>query len=314
MAQDATDTVNTFSIRATYYSDIFVGRRTANGEIFQQDKYTAAHKTLPFGTLVLVTNPKNNNRIIVRVNDRCPRHGILDLSKRAAKALGIGAQTVQARILPKRYEATWQEQHHANKKNNRNALAESIEEVAQAYPDTSTETPVPAPTPKATKEKSTRPHNRQRVAKQQAPAKARPASQKKADSRQKPGAHETSPKQQPVKKEQTKQNTTTGTEHFTSQERWPKHVPRDRSYKAIDTSSYYQLVLGEAENRQEADLLISRMPMKYQGIISLRPSNKSSHVRMILDMRMTEKEAETVKKELEGLFPESKVRKANNYK
>lgn len=73
----------------TYYADKFVGRKTSNGEIFRQNQYTAAHKSIPLGTYVLVTNPANGRQIVVRVNDRCPVKNVLDLTKLAAKVLGI---------------------------------------------------------------------------------------------------------------------------------------------------------------------------------------------------------------------------------
>lgn len=76
--------------RASYYADKFHDRLTANGERFDMNDYSAAHKTLPFGTILRVTNIKNNKKTFVRINDRGPYAGnrILDLSKRAAKDLG----------------------------------------------------------------------------------------------------------------------------------------------------------------------------------------------------------------------------------
>jgi len=76
---------------ASFYSDYYEGRTTANGEIFRQNKNTAAHKTLPFGTKVEVTNLKNNQTLVVRINDRGPyvKGRIIDLSKTAAKELGM---------------------------------------------------------------------------------------------------------------------------------------------------------------------------------------------------------------------------------
>ncbi len=76
---------------ASYYADKFDGRTTANGEIFNQNELTAAHKTLPFGTVLKVTNIKSNRSVIVRVNDRGPfaEGRILDLSRRAAEELDI---------------------------------------------------------------------------------------------------------------------------------------------------------------------------------------------------------------------------------
>ncbi|MDD2769320.1 MAG: septal ring lytic transglycosylase RlpA family protein [Methylococcus sp.] len=79
---------------ASYYSDRFHGRRTASGERYNRDALTAVHNTFPFGTLLRVTNLRNQRSVMVRVNDRSARrHGrILDLSKRAARELGfIGA-------------------------------------------------------------------------------------------------------------------------------------------------------------------------------------------------------------------------------
>lgn len=74
---------------ASYYANKFEGRRTANGERFRQSEMTCAHRTLPFGTKLRVTNLQNNKTIIVRVNDRGPyvKGRIIDLSFKAAKAL-----------------------------------------------------------------------------------------------------------------------------------------------------------------------------------------------------------------------------------
>lgn len=76
---------------ASYYAQKFEGRRTANGERYRKKYFTAAHRNLPFGTLVKVTNPKNGKWVIVRINDRGPynRARIIDLSLRAAKHLGL---------------------------------------------------------------------------------------------------------------------------------------------------------------------------------------------------------------------------------
>ena len=73
----------------TYYADRFVGRKTSCGEIFRQNQYTAAHKRIPMGTYLLVTYPVTNKQIVVRVNDRCPKPGILDMTKLAVHALGM---------------------------------------------------------------------------------------------------------------------------------------------------------------------------------------------------------------------------------
>lgn len=76
---------------ATYYASYFHGRKTSNGERFSNNKYTAAHRTLPFGTEVTVTNLTNGRSVVVRINDRGPfnRHFIIDLSQKAAREIGI---------------------------------------------------------------------------------------------------------------------------------------------------------------------------------------------------------------------------------
>lgn len=74
---------------ASFYADKFEGRRTANGEKYKHNKLTAAHKTLPFGTIVRVKNLENGKEVDVRINDRGPfvKGRIIDLSKSAAKQL-----------------------------------------------------------------------------------------------------------------------------------------------------------------------------------------------------------------------------------
>ncbi len=74
---------------ASFYSDKFEGQQTASGEIYKASKMTAAHRTLPFGTRVKVTNLSNNRSVTVTVNDRGPfvKDRIIDLSKAAATKL-----------------------------------------------------------------------------------------------------------------------------------------------------------------------------------------------------------------------------------
>jgi rare lipoprotein A len=79
---------------ASYYAGNFIGRKTANGEIFTSMELTAAHKTLPFGTKLKVTNRRNGKVVHVRVNDRGPyiRGRMLDLSLAAARDLAFEHQ------------------------------------------------------------------------------------------------------------------------------------------------------------------------------------------------------------------------------
>ncbi|WP_312075698.1 septal ring lytic transglycosylase RlpA family protein [Chryseobacterium sp.] len=75
---------------ASYYHDKFNGRKTASGEIFDNDKFTAANRTLPFGTMVKVTNLNNGKEVTVKINDRGPYHSsrALDMSKAAFDEIG----------------------------------------------------------------------------------------------------------------------------------------------------------------------------------------------------------------------------------
>lgn len=74
---------------ASYYASKFHGRETASGKTYRKDGLTAAHRTLPFGTRVRVTNIENGRSVIVEVTDRGPyrRERIIDLSNRAAREL-----------------------------------------------------------------------------------------------------------------------------------------------------------------------------------------------------------------------------------
>lgn len=76
---------------ASWYGEEFAGRTTANGEIFDPQQLTAAHRTLPFGTVLDITNPKTQQTVRVRVNDRGPFIGgrVIDLSYAAAQQIGL---------------------------------------------------------------------------------------------------------------------------------------------------------------------------------------------------------------------------------
>jgi rare lipoprotein A len=79
------------NMKASWYGPGFHGRKTANGEVYDQNSFTAAHKSLKFGTLLKITNLKNNKSVVIRINDRGPyiNGRDLDLSKAAASELGM---------------------------------------------------------------------------------------------------------------------------------------------------------------------------------------------------------------------------------
>ena len=87
---------------ASFYHDKFNGRKTASGEIFSNRKLTAAHRTLPFGTIVQVTNLRTGKSVEVKINDRGPFHSsrALDLSKAAFDSIGNTARGT----MPVEYE------------------------------------------------------------------------------------------------------------------------------------------------------------------------------------------------------------------
>jgi len=89
---------------ASWYGQRHQGLKTASGETFDKNKLTAAHRTLPFGTRLRVTNVENRKSVVVRVNDRGPHVAgrVLDLSYGAAQALGMtgaGVARVEAVVL-----------------------------------------------------------------------------------------------------------------------------------------------------------------------------------------------------------------------
>ncbi len=89
---------------AAYYSDVFQGKKTASGELYDRDKLTAAHKTLPYGTKVKVIHLKNDKSVIVTITDRGPftKKRIIDLSYAAAQEIElikVGISKVRLEIL-----------------------------------------------------------------------------------------------------------------------------------------------------------------------------------------------------------------------
>ena len=92
---------------ASWYGAKHHGKRTASGEIFDQKKFTAAHRTLPWGSIVKVTNLDNGKSVKVRINDRGPfkKGRVIDLSRAAARALGMvesGVSPVQMELISPR--------------------------------------------------------------------------------------------------------------------------------------------------------------------------------------------------------------------
>lgn len=104
VAKEPVKVVKTYAGSASWYGGKFQGRKTASGERFNQNALTAAHRSLPFGTKVRVTNAATGRSVVVRINDRGPYHGsrIIDLSRKAAQSVGIigrGVGRVKLEVL-----------------------------------------------------------------------------------------------------------------------------------------------------------------------------------------------------------------------
>jgi rare lipoprotein A len=96
---------------ASWYGSKYHGRKTSSGERYNKNDMTAAHKTLPFGTKVKVTNPANNESVVLRINDRGPFVGnrIIDVSEAAARKLDIhasGVAKVEVEVIERPGDAT----------------------------------------------------------------------------------------------------------------------------------------------------------------------------------------------------------------
>ncbi|GHA65616.1 septal ring lytic transglycosylase RlpA family protein [Pontibacter akesuensis] len=96
IAQDNAAKAETIKGEASWYGSRYHGRKTSSGELYNKYEMTAAHKTLPFGTRVKVTNLDNNESVIVRINDRGPFVGdrIIDVSEAAARELEFHSQGI----------------------------------------------------------------------------------------------------------------------------------------------------------------------------------------------------------------------------
>lgn len=131
-----TDSRYTQTGGASFYAAKFNGRRTANGEIYRDHLLTAAHRTLPLGTYVKVTNLRNGKQVVVRINDRGPfiKGRIIDLSKSAAKKIDM----IQAGVVKVKVEVL---------KGQKGIRAELIESPAE---ESSTKTAKTTKTPTAT--------------------------------------------------------------------------------------------------------------------------------------------------------------------
>lgn len=167
--------------RASYYYGRWIGRLTANGEIYRANDVTAAHKSLPFHTMVRVTNLKNGKSVIVRINNRGPyvKGRILDLSLAAARQIDMtqaGVVPVRAEVLRKIPVVT-----KSNQKISPDVKRRADQRIAQAARDAAATKPAKTPPARTEAGASPKTPSKPRVhthAKSPAKTPAKPAAKK----------------------------------------------------------------------------------------------------------------------------------------
>lgn len=137
--------------KASFYADKFEGRTTASGERYSHSRSTCAHLTLPFGTLVRVTNLENNQSIVLRVNDRGPfvANRIIDLSRSAAEKLGYidkGIADVRVEVIDEEGNVVTSQQQNPISQPQKPAETAKPTQTVQRPQDIA---PQPKPTPSA---------------------------------------------------------------------------------------------------------------------------------------------------------------------
>lgn len=273
----STDTTKVHSMRGTYYSDKFVGRKTSSGEIFRQDRYTAAHRTLKFGTLVLVTNPKNGEQVIVKVNDRCPINNVLDLTRTAARAIGIGSGIVHVQVLPDRYYPYWEQQDQLKeimKKGEFLTYAQQSNPVKESQVDSGTD---------EKRENKGTTHRKAPSTTTDDVAKASHAKEKKAPSA---ATHKTgkTPAEEPEK---------------------------SQTQNSIATSKIYNIELGCFASRNTAEKEVKRLPIYYQDQVVFKTRLNQNDVMVILQLESHHDNAQKALLEVKKMFPNATIIEKN---
>lgn len=262
---------NRTTMLGTYYADKFVGRHTSNGEIFRQNQYTAAHKTIAFGTYLLVTYPVTNQSVVVRVNDRCPRTNILDMTKIAVHALGIkgsGKVTV-TELDPAVGQMLWMHQ---------DTLAMTTADYL-AYRDKSKRKRV-SPYPHATRDYAEEPAPAVEVAQNTAPSKTKP----------KPNATN----------QQAEEQIAAPPTDFV-----PPKAEEPSQQEVVPKCPLYDIELCTVGSQYAALLERKRLPEEMQSKILLESNKQNKEVRIILVMAESRSHAVRTQAELIDLFPES---------
>jgi len=261
-------------MRGTYYSDKFVGRKTSSGEVFRQDRYTAAHRTLKFGTLVLVTNPKNGQQVIVKINDRCPINNVIDLTRTAARAIGIGSSIVHVQVLPERYYPYWEQQ---DKLQDVMKKGEFLTYVQHSYGDDANTS-------------ATNSGNKSGSALSQSKNTAQ--SKNKMSTANNKSAKE-------------KKSAVGGTGNT------PLAETGDQAEKKtqgdIENIALYNIQLGHYPSRNTAEKEARRLPIYYQDLVAIKPRLNFNDVVVVLELQAQREQAQKTCQELTNMFPEAEL-------
>ncbi len=282
----SSDTLTPHKMKATFYSDRFVGRKTSSGEVFNQNLYTAAHKSLKLGTLLLVTNPTNGKQVIVKVNDRCPKAGVLDMTRKAAKNIGITSHVVTVQVLPQRYSSFWERQDELKSlMENGDFLAfvgtlPVTRSVTNSAYNSSLLTP---PLPLA-----------------QSDAGGDDARHAKNPDRSSGVLNE---KTQPEKSGGSAPKNSSSSSNSTGNAD-AQTAPTQTSSSA-NMPPLYDLILCEANTRSDAQKVISKLPLQYHDIAEIEMNPGTTKVRVRLPLSMREKRAVLVQQSLLSVCPQS---------
>lgn len=275
-----TDTVsgNSTTMLGTYYSDRFVGRHCSSGDIFRQNQFTAAHRNYSFGTYLLVTYPKTGNSIVVRVNDRCPKSNVLDMTKIGVHSLGIrgSAKVNVTKLEPTMGYMLWSQQ---------DTLSMTYEEYC-SYGDkckTRRFSPYPlGPTNSGTV-------NVDVVLAENNTKSARPARPAKSSN--------------PNKGEADIPRDT-----IVEEELQPSMPPVDSAAIANRPKGpLYDLEIGTVGSQNAANLELQRLPKQYHSKVSLETNPLTREVTMLLKLADTRSHVVRVQAELIDLYPDSTV-------
>ena len=304
------DTTTVYNTYATYYADKFVGRKTSSGEVFTQDRYTAAHYAIKLGTLVLVENPKTGQQVIVKVNDRCPRRGVIDLTRKAIQTIGIkGSGKVAIRILPESYRQAWESQGEllAQNESQRTVEPEPAGSTATVRKETSSPKPTAKPaseTKPAVTSKPTATPAPKPAAKPAATPAPKPAAKPAATPAPKPAA---TPKPAAAPETSRRHPVEPVAERQSDEAVHATPAPQPAAKPKPDPNAKYDLLLATGVPRSQAEHYVAKLPMNLRENAQLKPDLASGKLTLTLPLSASLKKAEATRNKLLRSFPDCQL-------